>query len=428
MTTRLLIFLTVVGCWLPAASQVLNDGQVMTVTEGTALVVQGDFANNGDFASNGPVRIGGDLVNTKRLDINHWFLCQGNAVNRTQLNNNNTFILLGDWSNPGTYRPGAAEWFVLAGANQTVSHNGQTFNRLSVRGGGEKTFAQNATVAQQLILRQGLLTPTAGTDFLLAGEVVIDSASQDAYVNGRLLRQGTAERFYPIGRNGTYAPIILLAETAASGSADDVVVAAEAMAPVSAAVDTSLSRVSAVRVWQTQVVRGTSNTRVGISVLPDEEVVVPDSMVVAYAPNASTPFRSLGQAPVRIAASVSALGSFRTTGAGFFTLGVLSSPDKSGLVYIPNAFAPSSANAEERTFKLYGVNIASDGLELTVYNRWGNVVFSSRSYEQITRVGWDGRNQATQADEPPGVYTYALRGTLNTGRSIQRTGTVTLLR
>lgn len=425
---RFLVFLVIIGGGLSAVAQVVNQEQVVTVTGGAALWVQTDLTNRGDVANDGQIRIVGNLRNENTLDNRSVLVCSGNATNTGRLNNDQLLLLRGDWQNTGTYQPGSAERFVLMGNNQTVGHGGQSFNRLVVRNGGDKTFAQSATVAQQLVLGEGLLTPMAGTDFLLAGEAIVDSASQDSYVNGRLLRQGTAARLYPVGRNGTYAPMLLLAEEGAETNSDAVIVAAEVMSPGTSEVDASLSRISTVRVWQTQAVRGTTNARVGLSVLPDEEIVIPDSTVVAYAPDANTPFTSLGQSQVRMTAAVPALGSFKAAGAGRLALGVLSSPDKSGLVYVPNAFAPSSAHEEERVFKLYGVNIASEGLELVVYNRWGNVVFKSRSYEQITRTGWDGRNQATQADEPPGVYTYALRGTLDTGRSIQRTGTVTLLR
>ena len=104
------------------------------------------------------------------------------------------------------------------------------------------------------------------------------------------------------------------------------------------------------------------------------------------------------------------------------------------VLYIPNAFSPNTAQEEEnRVFKCYGVNISDQNFELTVYNRWGEVVYSTTDYYQASDEGWNGRVNNTGEDLESGVYTYILKGKFSGGiegggDSFSKTGAVTLIR
>ena len=71
-------------------------------------------------------------------------------------------------------------------------------------------------------------------------------------------------------------------------------------------------------------------------------------------------------------------------------------------IYIPNTFSPDG-DAFNNTFHVFGKNISSKGFELTVFNRWGEVIFSS----QDPNVGWDGY-VVDRGPSPVGVYSYRL--------------------
>jgi gliding motility-associated-like protein len=94
-------------------------------------------------------------------------------------------------------------------------------------------------------------------------------------------------------------------------------------------------------------------------------------------------------------------------------------------VLIPSAFSPDLRSDDlNDTFKIYNLNAAE--YLLTIYNRWGEQVFSSNDPNK----GWDGRFQGTPA--PEGVYVWTLIYRLHTStgtppRKIIR-GNVTLIR
>jgi gliding motility-associated-like protein len=71
-------------------------------------------------------------------------------------------------------------------------------------------------------------------------------------------------------------------------------------------------------------------------------------------------------------------------------------------LYIPNTFSPDG-NAFNNVFKVEGRNIDANRFELTIYNRWGELIFTSLD----PAVGWDGAI-ANKGIAPIGTYTYQV--------------------
>lgn len=71
-------------------------------------------------------------------------------------------------------------------------------------------------------------------------------------------------------------------------------------------------------------------------------------------------------------------------------------------IYIPNTFSPDG-NALNNVFIVYGRNIDPQFFELSIYNRWGELIFTSPD----PNVGWDG-SVANLGPAPVGVYTYQV--------------------
>lgn len=86
-------------------------------------------------------------------------------------------------------------------------------------------------------------------------------------------------------------------------------------------------------------------------------------------------------------------------------------------IYIPNAFTPDG-NRHNPLWFIPALN-AYPGFELSVYNRYGQVVFSSRGIN----TGWDGRYKGIE--QPTGTYVYLLN--LHDGSPLRK-GTLQLLR
>ncbi len=71
-------------------------------------------------------------------------------------------------------------------------------------------------------------------------------------------------------------------------------------------------------------------------------------------------------------------------------------------VYIPNAFTPDKNDLND-VFRPVGIGIMEDEYQMLIYDRWGNLVFTSNNL----KVGWDG---SIKGDPRPkdGVYAYKI--------------------
>ena len=88
-------------------------------------------------------------------------------------------------------------------------------------------------------------------------------------------------------------------------------------------------------------------------------------------------------------------------------------------MYVPNAFTPN-ADAFNGGFKAYGFGIAA--FEMTIYDRWGLVLFRSNNIDQA----WDGNynGSPSQAD----VYVYKINASDVFDEKYNLIGKVTLVR
>jgi len=86
---------------------------------------------------------------------------------------------------------------------------------------------------------------------------------------------------------------------------------------------------------------------------------------------------------------------------------------------IPTAFSP---NNDGKNDVFHALSQGVTQFEMSVYNRWGELVFSSNDVHD----GWNGKYKGT--DQPVGVYLYTLKAMLNDGTLIDKKGSVTLIR
>lgn len=101
---------------------------------------------------------------------------------------------------------------------------------------------------------------------------------------------------------------------------------------------------------------------------------------------------------------------------------------KTQILFVPNAFAPAEPSENNKTLKVYGQNVQDTGFQFTIYNRWGQQVFSTGDRAFAAATGWNGMYQNTGDEQPMGVYTYVLKGKFRDGKQFDTTGTVTLIR
>jgi len=93
--------------------------------------------------------------------------------------------------------------------------------------------------------------------------------------------------------------------------------------------------------------------------------------------------------------------------------------DAENAVYIPNAFTPNADAIND----LFGVTITNvNAYQLQIFTRWGQLIFQSRSAQQK----WDGTYSSKPM--PEGTYYYVLNATSVSGKTIKKSGYVSLIR
>lgn len=113
---------------------------------------------------------------------------------------------------------------------------------------------------------------------------------------------------------------------------------------------------------------------------------------------------------------VSAVDSEGCRGEGYVRIKIHLGP----AIYVPTAFTPNNDGKNDR-FTPHPVGISRYNY-FRVFNRWGQVLFSSRQLHH----GWDG-NFNGQA-QPAGTYVWMIEGITNDNKVINKKGTVTLIR
>lgn len=74
-------------------------------------------------------------------------------------------------------------------------------------------------------------------------------------------------------------------------------------------------------------------------------------------------------------------------------------------LYIPNAFTPGNDNDLNDIFRPYGNAYDIDSYYMTIYDRWGNIIYQTSDFEN---GGWDGLSHRNNKPAPDGVYVYRI--------------------
>ncbi|WP_343858626.1 Calx-beta domain-containing protein [Fulvivirga kasyanovii] len=83
-------------------------------------------------------------------------------------------------------------------------------------------------------------------------------------------------------------------------------------------------------------------------------------------------------------------------------------------LFLPTLFSPNDDQTNDR-FVLRGGGDVAD-IELSIFDREGNMVYRSTSYTELSQSGWDGTNEGTK--QPQGAYVWVVRGNFSNGSPI----------
>jgi len=133
-------------------------------------------------------------------------------------------------------------------------------------------------------------------------------------------------------------------------------------------------------------------------------------------PNVSNPYVTIGAVGDVVVYRVTMTTPAGCQGEGYVRVRVYKGPD----IYIPTAFTP---NGDGRNDRLTPFPVGIQTLKyFRVYNRWGQLVFSTTRLHE----GWDGT--ITGKEQATGVFVWIAEAVTIDGNNIRKQGTVTLIR
>ena len=428
----------------------LAGGQIMTIDNqfvsvdmvmdpATEMLVMGDLLNKGTLTNRGVMIIDGDLDNFLRFDNQGSLTVSGNADNSQVFNNTGTFALAGNWTNLASFNTMQGTLILNGAAAQTVTNN-QILNvaNLVIDGSGTKTLGSETQVDSLLDLQSGLLAPAPVGMLLVKAAGDVQGGSDQSYVDGVLHHEGTGFKYYPVGNSaaGVFAFAILEDAQGVSPVIGMQLVAPNAVDPMP---DELLLGVNKDRYWVVTVPSGQfSGSIVTLATFPNDLddanmgsqntiTVEVDKPVIAQADDPAGPFASIGNEGNQDL-SAGELTSEMDATSSILALALSPEIPEDGVLFIPNAFVPTSSDPEDNVFKILGERIVPDNFSLRVFDNWGLIVYETDDFVEANTVGWNGKMNNTGADLPIGIYTYMVRIQFENGNLTENLGTVSLLK
>jgi len=340
-----------------------------------------------------------------------------NIENYGSIYNSGTIFLEADWLNSSFYDTTGTLY--LNGENhQNIQHNNQNFNVLVIDGVGEKLLLSDAKILTELSLINGLLKVEEGNNLVLTENAITTNSSENSYVNGLLFNEGVGYKFFPIGKDNLFSPIELI------NIENYSIVGIEMFYPNLKLEANPLLTVSDSRYYEISYLNGNNiNSKISLGY---DETYNPsdyDNLVVVQA-NEGEDFESLGN-NFNSGINVRGVTSSEIATKKYYTLALLGKLDID--LFIPSALSVVAPNEEDRVVKIYGDNFSENDFIFMVYNKWGNLIFSTNSLEYMQNTGWNGNNQNTGKPESNGMYSYIIKAIDAEGKKLEKTGTIMII-
>lgn len=321
--------------------------------------------------------------------------------NRGTIINNGDMQVGGSWINYEEYDAGEGKITFNSDLPQVISHNDQSFSRLTLSGGGEKLFLADITIDNELNLSDGILVSQNNSRIIISENAQVVGGSDASHIQGPVYRRGAGHKVFPVGNGGIYLPVEFLN---VQGNSPEVGVTAIELDGTTLRASRSLKEISTSRYWQVDVVSGTlNNSRIVLPVKEETIVDRAEAAVVAEAASLDDDFESLGQ--LQFSGSTN---DGRVTSDEVFTKSLLAvataSPGEGIIVY--NAVSP---NADKKNDYLLIENIEGfPGNKFSLFNRWGDKVFEIENYDNQERVFRGRSNIGGDSILSSGTYFYVI--------------------
>lgn len=341
----------------------------------------------------------------------------GSVHNNGLVINEGILGFAGDWESDGHYK-GSGVLDAYGQGTQRIFHYGHKVSSLFINGPGAKYIKGEISVTGALRLNSGIVHVSYGDVLRLTEGALISGGSTDSYVDGAITAEGTVHRFFPIGKNGIYAPIEFIEVI---GKSPEYSIEVFDHAPLISLEDVIVRNGL---YWQRKDLAGTFiGSRIGIHYEP-RHFRDRDNMIMVAGIDWENPFQKLTE--VDHSGETDQLRTRTATNAPILMLGEISTEWDEADFYLSTALSPNAVQAVNRAVKIFGERLSDDEFHFAVFDRRGNIVYQSTSLESMATNGWDGRS-ITGTTLVSGTYPYRLTAVDKTGKRFEKKGVITLI-
>ncbi|MCB0489963.1 MAG: gliding motility-associated C-terminal domain-containing protein [Cyclobacteriaceae bacterium] len=319
------------------------------------------------------------------------FSVKGDAYNEGTLVNDGDFQISGLWQNDGQYEAGEGEFTLSSAGDQIINHNAQSFNKLTITGGGNKLFLADLTILETLTLTDGRMVSQNDAMIHLAQGVGIAGGSAQSHIVGRVSRNDFGSILFPLGNGVDYLPITI--ETEQAGA---ITVSLVEPNPISET-DFTLAGIDDARTWQIDF-EGDDAHEVALH-LPSNSSTNFTDPVVAFT---SGEFYT-AVSPLSINGSLAISDPFSSS-SGLFTIGQAGTMTELPNIKVFNLVTPNGDGIHDflkiENIEAYPANTVS------IFNRWGDMLMEVDGYDNANKK-FEGSKSGTLI--PDGTYFYVVK-------------------
>lgn len=354
---------------------------------------------------------------TISIKSNTTFSVGENATNNGTIINNGDFLISGAWINNGTYDAGTGKFTLNSPGDQIVNHNAQAFERLIIRGGGNKIFQADIKINEDLDLQNGILVSANGAKLVISENAQITGGSASSYVAGPLyLNLSSNNALYPIGTNTQYLPVTLSNINSSNALLGFEVVAPN---PISAFATDEISELSTDYAWQMTVENGLYEGAIITLPVEDQNFIIDmEQAIVVQSLSLDDPYTSLGSSNYAGNSTKGTVTSLENALGTFYSIGYFDGTPKENLdgISVINAITPETQDGKHDFLKIQNIEQYPNN-KVNIYNRWGDLVYEISGYnnDDVIFTGISNVKNGVKLDN--GTYFYAIEagGKVKTG-------------
>jgi hypothetical protein len=330
--------------------------------------------------------------------------------------NEGRIILRSDWKNDGIYQ-GNGSIELNGTLERTFSHNGQDVAELIIENSAR--LNGKLPVINSLDLIRGIVYTTVNDTLLIENDAIINGGSPSSFVEGPLHRGGRGQKYFPVGNSNNFLPVTL-----GDVSGGNTIVVIEALADFSGTIPDNIDRISRQFYWRQSHYRDAYTGSEFILPMYDDQLERSSTVVLGL----SSEYTIYDDLTFSNGTYYPEAGTQGKITEEFILLATAEENirDESTL-YIPNVLSTSAPDPENRVIKVYG-DLQPEGFEFVVYDRRGIQVYRTTNLLEMQQEGWSGTSENTGEVLTQGSYVFAMKAVNQQNETVEKTGTVTILK